>query len=110
MDVFLDEVPVALTIYIGVREPTGNGVRGNAEAESVWVNILTHLVGPTFLIFIGCNDHGDAAGAFIDLEGTSLSAWLVAIHGWSFVNEGFTDEQFFFVEGQAFTIGFVPCI
>src|SRR5690606_11574761 len=65
---------------------------------------------PTVLIFIGCNNHSDVAGAFLDFEGTSLSARLVALHGWSFINEGFTDKQFFFVEGQAFTVGFLPGI
>src|SRR5699024_8044874 len=110
LHVFFDEVLVALTVHIGVSKPAGYVIFGNAEAESVWVNLLTHLVGPTFLIFIDCNDHGDVASAFVDLEGTSLSAWLVALHGWSFVNEGFTDKQFLFAEGQSFTIGFVPCV
>src|SRR5699024_12191366 len=73
LHVFFDEVLVALTVNVGVSEPAGNVVFGNAEAESVWVNFLTHLVGPTFLIFIGCNNHGDVACAFLDFVGTTLS-------------------------------------
>src|SRR5690625_2446244 len=74
----------------------------------MWVNLLTHLVGPTFLFFIGCNNQSDMAGAFVNLEGTSLSTWTVALHGWAFINECFADKQLVFVEGQAFTVCFIP--
>ena len=42
LDVFLHEVLVALTLFAGVGEPVGDVVSGDAQTETIGVDLLSH--------------------------------------------------------------------
>ena len=96
--VLADEVSVTLAGLVGISEPLGDVVSGDAQSETVRVNFLTHLA--VLLLLRGSNYHGDVAGALVDSVCATLSAGLNALHGRALVHECFADEQLFLAEGQ----------